>query len=376
MKSNKTFMLLSALGIVFVVDAHCHTSLLVGTAYFDYNSFFMPMFIFISGYFFREKNLEHIPQTILKKVKKLLVPYAIWSVLYSILEYVLRMLGFILYDADVTWKDMIVRPFTVGYINQLTAPAWFIITLFFIQIIYILFHKITNRIWNDLAAFVIFVCIGVGCVYASKHGYATSRYLLLLKVGFLLQFYQMGVVYHKYVEDKFMKWSKLAIMLTAILINILLLCIYGNGIVFVDIAEMSGFVPGVPSIMPLITSITGIAFWLCIVRIIEPALGNSKIMNDISNHTYEIMIHHYLFINLLNGLIWELGIVVRDVPFDIDAMRMSAFCHYEPIYQFRFLYLLFAVSGSLLLAKCSDRILRQIKTAFGKMSSAVQKNRK
>lgn len=50
-KSNKAFMLLSAFGIIFVLDSHCG-AVLGFARLFPYDSFFMPMFVFISGYFF------------------------------------------------------------------------------------------------------------------------------------------------------------------------------------------------------------------------------------------------------------------------------------------------------------------------------------
>ena len=43
-KSNKTFMILSALGILFVVDAHAWSPLGLMTNFFPYNSFFMPIY--------------------------------------------------------------------------------------------------------------------------------------------------------------------------------------------------------------------------------------------------------------------------------------------------------------------------------------------
>lgn len=51
-KSNKAFMLLSAFGIIFVLDSHCG-AVLGFARLFPYDSFFMPMFVFISGYFFK-----------------------------------------------------------------------------------------------------------------------------------------------------------------------------------------------------------------------------------------------------------------------------------------------------------------------------------
>ena len=47
-KSNKKFMLLSAIGIFMVVDHHTWTALNLFGDFIPYNSFFMPMFVFIS----------------------------------------------------------------------------------------------------------------------------------------------------------------------------------------------------------------------------------------------------------------------------------------------------------------------------------------
>ena len=55
-------MLLSALGIFFVVDMHAGSPFGIFNSIFDYESFFMQMFVFISGYFFKEKNrFSHYP---------------------------------------------------------------------------------------------------------------------------------------------------------------------------------------------------------------------------------------------------------------------------------------------------------------------------
>ena len=65
-KQNKQFMILSAIAIIFVVDAHAWGPLAVFTNFFPYNSFFMPMFVFISGYFFEKDNLDR-PLYFIKK---------------------------------------------------------------------------------------------------------------------------------------------------------------------------------------------------------------------------------------------------------------------------------------------------------------------
>lgn len=75
-KTNYTFAILSAIGIVMVISAHAGSALNLFSDYFPYNSFFMPMFIFISGYFFKDKNIKSFDSTknyIIKKIKNLLI---------------------------------------------------------------------------------------------------------------------------------------------------------------------------------------------------------------------------------------------------------------------------------------------------------------
>ena len=58
-KSNKKFMILSFFGIIMVVSGHILNGNPINMfgEFFPINSFFMPMFIFISGYFFKDDYL-------------------------------------------------------------------------------------------------------------------------------------------------------------------------------------------------------------------------------------------------------------------------------------------------------------------------------
>ena len=68
-------MLLSALGIFFVVDMHAGSPFGIFNSIFNYESFFMQMFVFISGYFFKEKNLQTPFKYIWKNTVKLMIPF-------------------------------------------------------------------------------------------------------------------------------------------------------------------------------------------------------------------------------------------------------------------------------------------------------------
>ena len=74
---NFTFDLLYALAIIMVVDDHTYSQLGILKGIFPYDSFFMPLFVFAYGYFYKKqevaKNIKH-------KTKKILMPYMIWNI--------------------------------------------------------------------------------------------------------------------------------------------------------------------------------------------------------------------------------------------------------------------------------------------------------
>lgn len=98
--------------------------------------FFMSWFFFKSGMFFRE---ESIKQTLLKGIKRLIVPYIFFSIIGQLvfwamwvmqgnevdIDYVLRPLRTLLHEGAV-----------VG-----NSPLWFLLTLFLVRLIFIFLYK-------------------------------------------------------------------------------------------------------------------------------------------------------------------------------------------------------------------------------------------
>ena len=57
---NQTFSYLYALAIIMVIDDHCGSRIGFFTSIFPYDSFFMPLFVFCSGYFYKHNNFVSI----------------------------------------------------------------------------------------------------------------------------------------------------------------------------------------------------------------------------------------------------------------------------------------------------------------------------
>lgn len=303
-KSNKAFMLLSAFGILFVIDAHVWDGISFLSQIFPYDSFFMPMFIFISGYFFKLSCSESFGTAFkftCRKFKGLMLPYFFWIAFYGVFTLLLRKAGIISFGS-MTFKVLIASIFTSGSTFGFNSPAWFIPALFSVCVVYCMIRTLFSRIWNDAAATVVFIVIGAVAVCLSNTEFNNDYTLLMLKTAFFIQFYQLGISFKKYAEVIFDKMSLFLVCISAVLLNLTLLAVYGGNIRFPNCAFMSGFKTGNP-ILPLITSITGILFWLKISKALAPVFAKSRIMNFISDNTFFIMTNHLLFKTVFSGLL-------------------------------------------------------------------------
>ena len=131
-KANKDFMILSALGILFVVDSHLGNGMLLFGNIFPYNSFYMPMFMFISGYFFNPRHIDDwksIYHYSTSKFIKHILPYLGWIVFYGILTFLLRCLN-ITEIGSISFIDLVHNILTAGTSFGFNDPSWFVPLLF------------------------------------------------------------------------------------------------------------------------------------------------------------------------------------------------------------------------------------------------------
>ena len=93
-KENKELRILSAIGIILVAAGHLGYNLFDIGGLFPYYSFHVFIFLFVSGYFYKEESKDHIISYLLGKCLTLLLPYFIWNLIYGILATLLHRVGF------------------------------------------------------------------------------------------------------------------------------------------------------------------------------------------------------------------------------------------------------------------------------------------
>ena len=152
---NMQFCILSALGMFFVVDGHLNNSYLDIGGLVPYYSFHMPLFAFISGYFYK-KGSEHLLGVYAKKkIIRLLGPYMVYNLIYGMIAQGLHRAGFA-FGGDLSLWNLFVEPFITGHQFEYNLAAWFVPALFLVEMANVLLRRLLKRVDSEYAVFFLY----------------------------------------------------------------------------------------------------------------------------------------------------------------------------------------------------------------------------
>ena len=306
---NITFGTLTGTAIVMVVAGHLGYSVLTVGDLFPYYSFHVPLFMFISGYFYKEVGKGQTFGYVKKKVRRLLVPYLLWNLVYGLLAWLLRGHGFSMGE-EIGIRTLLLAPFMHGYQFIYNYAAWFVPVLLVIEMMNLLmrlicgwsFEKLSRRrdeggnlewfyLAGSLAIGMIVVCLAIG-------GHVWGDYKAAGRILFLYPCYQMGQFYKKKLEKHDTMGN---LVYFAIVMGVQTLLQIGcNGLAFSSV-WCTGFANG--PLVPYVTIVTGIAFWLRIAKVAAPVIGRSRVIRFLGQNTYTVMMHHVLVFMLIKMIL-------------------------------------------------------------------------
>lgn len=359
-------MLLSAIGIFMVVDQHTFMAFDLLSDYLPYNSYFMPMFVFISGYFNKVDQSTNLWTYFIKKIKTLLVPYAGLSLTVFALQ---QLMNFIKLGADrpalpAGYLTFVLRRIaTEGTYGGMVTPMWFVIALFSSLILYACLKKLLGKLWNSYVMLVVFCALHVFAVYFAKNADLEAMdYLLLpLKCLFFFPFLELGIIYRDHLEKRHSAipaGAKIAILFILLAINAIRMNYLPNAydVAFDSLDVLTGFTSPY-YVTPLVSSLIGILFWLTAVELVGKPVYESKFVNYVSCNTFWIMGLHVCFFNIFNCIL--MGIhqgIVRLPYFDVEAFQGSEWYFWGISNNIKILYVLFGLLGSLGIKYLYDKI--------------------
>ena len=337
-KTNKKFMVLSALGIIMVVDLHCAIPLNLLNSIIPYESFFMPLFVFISGYFNKVNEKTDLSTYFKKKCKTLLLPYVVIGFIMFWFEWAINSYKFGAIQ-PITEESLflpVVNAFTVGYPVLLASPMWFVPALLNIGVVCI------SKMFGDTK--IVFIL------------------LLPLKCLFFMPFMEFGVIYRERLEHGMSKLNtggNIILLIALLLLNVIrMMCLPQPDDITLDSLYCLGGFTSPYYVTPIISSLIGIIFWVTVVDAIGNVFAENRVVNYISENTFFIMGFHLLFFNIINCILLFINDNVTLVPgFSKEVFGGLTYYIWEQYPMFKFVYFVFGLACPLLLKLVIDKII-------------------
>lgn len=197
-KANRETFLDSVCAIMIIYMIYGHICLWCGIKQFEIFQrilfFFMPWFFFKSGMFFRKESLK---KNILKGFNRLVVPYMLFSIIGQIVFWIMWLI-----DGTNLGYNYIMSPLRTLFHEGAVvgnSPLWFLLTLFFVRII---FSVIFNQKIN------IYLCILLSIIGSFIFCYIDFHNIMYIPNTFCgLFFYMVGYL----MRDK--QYNKIVLIL-------------------------------------------------------------------------------------------------------------------------------------------------------------------
>lgn len=371
---NTAFGILSALAILMIVAGHSGYDILSVGSLFPYYSFHVPLFMFISGYFYRSE--EETPLLYLKKkARRLLLPYFVWNAVYGVLAWALRAFGGFSMGEAVSLKTLFVTPFLNGYQFIYNFAAWFVPVLFIVELMNLCMRLILKKIHlcNEWLILVCSLAVGVCVVQLAIEGRVWGLYKTPGRILFLYPCFQMGQFYKKKLESRDTLGNvPYFFIVTGVQILLHLCC---NGLAYSSV-WCTGFANG--PLIPYVTAVSGIAFWLRVSKALAPLCEEKRsgeaahnpaggFLLYLGRNTYAVMMHHIMAFMLVKAVLAGIAAHTGYLA-DFDFVRFYADIDYYYLVKgseaFQMVYLAAGVGLPLLIQRGLDRLLPAVRRLF------------
>lgn len=324
---NQEFLILQSVAILLVVIGHGKEGAIrLFSDWFPIYSFHGPLILFISGYFYHESYEGNIAGYIRKKCKTWLIPYFSWRVMYGILMTVLVSSGILHYGETFNLTAYFLDPWMKDDSFKLMLPAWLIPTMFLIQLCFIGIRRLFSSLHIKQEGFVfsLLFLVGLGGVVLANRGFQTGPLLTVARVAFLLPVYHFGYLYKKYLEKRD-KASNLLYFGVLFVVQFILFKCFHNLKLNVYSGQFSDFI-----LLPYLTTVTGILFWLRVSKLLSKAIGTSKFVRYLGQNTWTVMMHHAFIFFIINFGLFLLKGPLNLTGFNVGSFQKNLWYTYSP----------------------------------------------
>lgn len=306
-KRIKYIDIVKAFGIIAVVAGHSFFPFPIP----QFFSFFeLPLFIFVSGYLYKDIYSFYPKLLFRKRIKSLYFPYIKYGLIFLFFHNIFFALN--IYSNETTWylfensnhlyniKEFIVNAIkiiTFGETEPLVAPFWFIISLFITTLIFTIISYSLEKIniskeKKEAARIIIIIFVFIiALVLVFKKIDLPRRINSAL---LYLPYFYFGYLYNKFEEKIKLKTSAIFLFIPILFMGSIWTALLASGLLHINNAIFAAFY--------IFFAIMGIYVILVIAKILEKKF-DTKIIEYIGKNTLTILALHYLSFKLVNLLI-------------------------------------------------------------------------
>jgi len=290
-----------AIGIILVVLGHTN---------FPFSNiiylFHMPLFFFISGYFFKKSYFMKPISTFVKRIRSLYFPYIKYCIVFLILHNVFFYMN--IYSNKIN-SATIVNKFTISQIikeflhilwfsssEQLLGTFWFLYVLFGVEILFCSIGFCVNKVTDKYTDKYTETIIGSVTLALFILAYVLISHKISLPKNLNLILVSMFIFYIGYVYKKYEEKIKFNLMIFGICFILIIICSLYSRIDMVS-GYYSNFLLFIPG------ALLGIYLVIYISKLISIKFTDTKIKNQliyVGKNTLTIMALHFLSFKIVN----------------------------------------------------------------------------
>lgn len=356
-KFNYQMCILSAIGMIAVMLGHIDggyfkalpQGIMTLGGWLPYYSYHMPLFIFISGYFYNKNFENHISGFLRKKFRTMILPFYAINGAFFLFQSFIRLKGFTV-GYPFSLKVWLIYPWITRQPIDFSIPTWYLIAIFLAELFFILLRRIISFFYNEknrqyelLLLFATLV-LGVASVICVRKLNLPEWAIVYLRSVIMLFFLEVGYFYRHYLEENVQKINNAKYFATLFAMQgVMIALLHGdldsglwgitNGFRFYGLAF---YVEGM----------VGIIFWLRISEFIAQIPQKFKSLIFIGKNSKWIMSFHLFGYFILNTLIYLILKIANSSKindlFNVNSYKTQIY-YCVPMKQMCILYLAFGL---------------------------------
>lgn len=264
------------------------------------SAYAMPVFFFINGFLYKNKEPMHPVKGIWTKIKSYYFPFVCYNLFYLLMHNIFVLLHMV--DEQYGNGYYNLKEFAKHFVKAITGhreyfagALWFLGSILIINTIFIVCEYVIYKLALEKYRIVLLGVIASICLLAGNSGMITDRMKIETSLANLIYFY-IGILYRKYDWNKQLIRHRWSLIISGILVNLL--------VSYNKLYNPMGWENGW-----LFTVLDYINALICIGAIMAIAQINriekSKVLRLVGRNTLDIMaLHFMLFKPVSLVIIW------------------------------------------------------------------------